>query len=115
MATLEDQLEAIKRQGNYAVTLHYGSVEIGLDDCDQTKMERPIRVSAVPGGYCGGLRELWVAGSLSAFLKMDVAARPRVVSNPPRSKDIEKPGIYLWGTDEMVSVYSEKNYGEKNP
>jgi hypothetical protein len=29
---------------------------------------------------------------------MDIAAKPVMVSNPPKFDEIEKPGIYIYGT-----------------
>ncbi len=107
MATLVEQLEAIKHLPMYAVSLYYGC-DIGCDDIDIKAENREIKIVGTPIGVLGEARQMWKAKTLAAFLNMDISAKPKVVSNPPEYKEIEKPGIYLWGTVSAIERLTKK-------
>jgi hypothetical protein len=98
---LSDQLERIKQLPMYGVVLWYGE-GVGCDDIGESQSQRQIQIYAHPVGVLGEARQLWVCSSLESFLKMDVAAKPKIVSNPPTLKETEEDGIYLYGTESAI-------------
>lgn len=48
---------------------------------------------------------MMILTTVREFLVMDLSTRPVVVSNPPKSNEIAAHGVYVWGTDKMVSHY----------
>jgi len=101
---LQDKLEEIKMQGNYAVNLFYGG-DIGSDDLDVPQEERNVKVVYTPIGYLAGIRVLF-KGSLDSLLKCDFKIRiPKQISNPPKIEEYKKSGLYVWGNEDSVKDY----------
>ena len=105
MNKLENVLEKIKQQGNYAVNLFYGE-DIGCDDLDVEQEERNIRIVMTPVGYVGELRKLW-KGKLKDLYDFDFSQNAKVVNNPPSRKEISNDGYYIWGTEKMIEKYKD--------
>ncbi len=103
---LEDVLDKIKRLQNYQVTVYFGG-DIGLDDIDQELKDRPLKLIYYPAGYVGEIKCFW-HGTVAEALKFDFSSMPKIVPNPPSSKDVEAPGLYAFGTDRAIKEYEEK-------
>lgn len=104
--TLLKKLEAIKQQGNYAVTLYYGE-DIGCDDSDIKPRDRHIKVVCHPVGYLGELRTIY-SGTVKSLLKFDVTEQPKILSNPPKREDYREEGFYVFGTDDAIESLKKK-------
>jgi hypothetical protein len=102
---LEEILEEIKQMGHYAVSAFFGE-DIGCDDLDVSLDERRLQVRAVPVGYLGEIRRIWV-GTFAELKAADLAAVPTRLSNPP-AKLPEEPGVYAWGTDSSMDDFMAK-------
>lgn len=103
---MENKLEEIKRMGNYSVICWFGG-EIGLDDIDTPLEERIIQITFYPIGYMAGLKCFW-KGDFKTFKTFDFKTKPKKVSNPPTSKEVEKDGYYIWGDKVAVNKYLRK-------
>ena len=106
MSKLQNVLEKVKKQGNYAVNLSYGE-DIGCDDLDIKQEERNIRIVMTPVGYLGELRKLW-KGKLKNVYGYNFKQEPKIVSNPPTRSEISDDGYYIWGTEEMIEKYNKE-------
>jgi hypothetical protein len=100
--TFLDKLEAVKQQGNYAMSIYYGE-EIGCDDSSVPVLERSIKIHMAPVGCIGELRKLFV-GTVQEFLDTDIESVAEILTNPPHSVPT-KTGWYIWGTDDSVEHY----------
>lgn len=101
------KLEAIKKEGNYAVTLYYGD-SIGEDDFDKAPEDRKVTMVCHPIGFLGSVRLVY-EGTVKSFLKFNPKSQPKRVSNPPTSMEIaNKPIFYAFGTDDMLDKYYER-------
>lgn len=101
---LQDVLEYIKKQGNYAVTLVYGE-DVGCDDIALKQEKRTIIIYMTPVGYIGEVRKMW-KGSLDDLLEFDFRQKPIKVSNPP-GDEIPADGYYAWGTESVINDYMD--------
>lgn len=104
---LQDILEKFKQQGNYAVSLHYGE-NIGCDDLSVPQDERKIRITMFPVGYLGEVIKL-VVTNLKELENFDFGQEVKVISNPPESDEYSSNGVYVWGTENSIKSYLERN------
>lgn len=94
---LEELLEDAKNAHfGYAVTLMYGSPDVGCDDSGGTLSERELMLTMRPGGYLGEVQRLIVT-TADKIDEIDLGKRPIKVDNPPPRDVISNPGDYCWG------------------
>lgn len=94
---LEELLEDAKTNHfGYAVTLMYGSPDVGADDSGGRLSERGVMLSMRPGGYLGEVQRLIVT-TADKIDRIDLGAKPIKVDNPPPRDVIRNPGDYCWG------------------
>lgn len=94
---LEELLEDAKTNHfGYAVTLMYGSPDVGCDDSGGRLSEREFQLMMTPGGYLGEVRRLIVT-TADKIDEIDLGKRPIKVDNPPPRDVIRNPGDYCWG------------------
>lgn len=106
MKVLENVLEELKQIGNYAITVYYGE-DIGADDSDIPQEKRKIKIVMSPVGFLGSVRVLWV-GTLITMQNFNFRRIPKELSNPPANKDIERNGLYVWGTEDMMMHFRKR-------
>lgn len=110
---LEQKLEEFKTLGIYCVKLFFGSQSAGADDIDIPMEKREIIITGVPVGVLGGSRAFF-KGTLETLENFDFRKKPILLSNPPKQKDLEIPGWYIWGTPSaMEDIMSNGIMGKK--
>lgn len=113
MKNLQEKLEEIKAIGSYSVQLFFGE-DMGCDDSEISMNDRNIQITFSPVGVLGGARILF-KGSLIDFLNFDVKTKPIKISNPPKRKEYENGGYFIWGSDENVKrILTEPYHGKWN-
>ena len=101
------KLEALKQIGMYAVSLYFGSRDIGCDDLGVPMMERDLTMIAAPVG-CLGEAKLMFKGTVQEFMDFNFSQEPLIISNPPKEKEYKVGGYFLWGTESSVEVIQER-------
>ena len=99
--------ELKKKKRCYAINLFFGE-DIGCDDFDTNLYERNIQITCIPEGYCGEIAMMF-KGKLREFLIDDLTSSPKIISNPPQEKEYQETGWYIWGTNQALKYWFEKN------
>jgi hypothetical protein len=105
---MENKLEEIKQMGNYNVQLWFGE-GIGCDDSSVVLMERKVMVMFSPVG-CLGETRIFYKGSLKHFLEFNFKTKPIKLHNPPKKKEYEEDGYYIWGTERSIDDILKKPF-----
>lgn len=108
---LQNKLEELKQMGNYAVSLNYGE-DVGCDDSDVPQKERRVIVIMAPVGCIGETRMMYY-GKLKDFLEFNLKSKPEVLPNPPKNREYEKGGYFIWGIENSVErILNNPVHGE---
>ena len=101
MKNLQNVLEEIKGYGAYAISLMYGE-DVGCDDSSEKQMARQMKIWWCPVGTTGEVR-MCLKMSLKNILSKSIGdMRFNKINNPPKNNEIEKDGLYVWGTERTM-------------
>lgn len=100
---LEDVLETFKQIGMYSVQFTFGE-GVGCDDSDVSLEVRNIVLLGSPVGCLGETRVMF-KGTMQDLMSVDFKQLcPIEISNPPKKKEYEKGGYFIWGTPDSVKL-----------